>query len=941
MTLGRILALVWLAGLVRPLGGCGAKVQSLGENTGGGLALSTGGSGNAQDSGGSGAGGPTGGQSGVTGGTSPGPAMGGVGPGSGGGSDVAMGGSGGEPVPLPGGGGGQGARLSYPWAPTLPVDPGCTCPTTAEVCNAAGECVPRCDEEGRCALWLTERSIVNLYLDGSTLYYLTSATKDALENTYDDEALWSVVYPGGTPSKIAGDLGRGGTILGRVNGATYVTTSLGTYPNTVWVVSEISDQGQIRRVELGSICTPSVLGPDALYSACESGVYRIGLAADAAPEQLSSLNGTDSLTGGLALGDRLWCTGYYANLDGGVMSSSLYALDPTTPTADPPSFGWGTVLAASGPRAIVRNDRHIGSYLYTVDESGTKLNIFNVGNAGPLQRPRPAGNWIYLLYQPEPVIGQPGDPLLQRAPITVARLPQDVLPPALVSVMAASPPSIDPTTYGSAALPLYAVNDRDLFWVQNVYSETLRSTSTAIPQYIFHASLPPQPCDAELPCQHTSEVCNGSGFCSGGAGGASGTGDGGVGGAGGSGPVPDAGGSAGQGGAAPLSYPWNPTLPVDPQCTCPTSAEVCNAAAECVPRCDAEGRCALWLTDRSVVDLYVDGSTLYYLTKNRADALQNTYYDAALWRVVYPGGTPSKVAGDLGAGGRILGRAQNATYVLTYLASTQNVVSGISDLGQVRGLESGSDCYQFILGSDALYTACDSGIYRVGLTPGATPELLSSLVCSSGSESLALGQQLFCRTASWDVYALDPTSPTSDPPKVAFAEPLATSGSRTIYRGTLGGAMIWSQEGAGTRLNIFDLNQGTGGGVYTGHMFRLRVAGNWLYVAYGSDSVPLLQRAPISVARLPQDVLPSGLVAAATQFGATAYERPPFAVNDRDFFWVQSSDSPSPLTPIPQYIFHAPLPPQPCDAELPCPKAAAGQTCESSGFCGCDPTLPC
>jgi hypothetical protein len=52
-----------------------------------------------------------------------------------------------------------------------------------------------------------------------------------------------------------------------------------------------------------------------------------------------------------------------------------------------------------------------------------------------------------------------------------------------------------------------------------------------------------------------------------------------------------------------------------------------------------------------------------------------------------------------------------------------------------------------------------------------------------------------------------------------------------------------------------------------------------------------------------------------------------FAVGSSQFYWVQYVD---PTYDGPQYIFSAPLPPQPCDPELPCTNASL--TCKD-GFC--------
>ena len=77
---------------------------------------------------------------------------------------------------------------------------------------------------------------------------------------------------------------------------------------------------------------------------------------------------------------------------------------------------------------------------------------------------------------------------------------------------------------------------------------------------------------------------------------------------------------------SPTPYISNPTLPIDPSCTCASSDNICNAAGNCVPRCDSEGRCAMWLTNRSVKDLFVDADTFYYATSAVVDPLGESWY---------------------------------------------------------------------------------------------------------------------------------------------------------------------------------------------------------------------------------------------------------------------------------------------------------------------------
>jgi hypothetical protein len=85
-----------------------------------------------------------------------------------------------------------------------------------------------------------------------------------------------------------------------------------------------------------------------------------------------------------------------------------------------------------------------------------------------------------------------------------------------------------------------------------------------------------------------------------GTGGAAATGGGGpsTGGA----PAAGAPSTGGQSGATP--YPDDPTLPIDPSCTCGASDNICNGSNQCVPRCDEGGLCARWLANQPVVDMF-------------------------------------------------------------------------------------------------------------------------------------------------------------------------------------------------------------------------------------------------------------------------------------------------------------------------------------------------
>ena len=79
-----------------------------------------------------------------------------------------------------------------------------------------------------------------------------------------------------------------------------------------------------------------------------------------------------------------------------------------------------------------------------------------------------------------------------------------------------------------------------------------------------------------------------------------------------------------------------------------------------------------------------------------------------------------------------------------------------------------------------------------------------------------------------------------------------------------------------------------------------------------------------------QRILPSEL---ATQVDQGDQSPPLFAIGDSHLYWVQRGfrqEGPS-GTPSPRYVFRAPLPPQPCDDEVPCRDPS--EICGSQGLC--------
>jgi len=110
---------------------------------------------------------------------------------------------------------------------------------------------------------------------------------------------------------------------------------------------------------------------------------------------------------------------------------------------------------------------------------------------------------------------------------------------------------------------------------------------------------------------------------------------------------------------------------------------------------------------------------------------------------------------------------------------------------------------------------------------------------------------------------------------------------------------------------------------------NLVYADGWLYIYVSGSRVV---RVPTTAGRLPQDVLPEAIVTRLTSGVNWTASYLLFAADAATFYWVQSINLTDPrASNQAQYIFSAPLPRKPCDADLPC--ADSTQTC-SNGFCG-------
>jgi hypothetical protein len=104
-----------------------------------------------------------------------------------------------------------------------------------------------------------------------------------------------------------------------------------------------------------------------------------------------------------------------------------------------------------------------------------------------------------------------------------------------------------------------------------------------------------------------------------------------------------------------------------------------------------------------------------------------------------------------------------------------------------------------------------------------------------------------------------------------------------------------------------------------------QIHGSWLYSQCRNVSAYSLERSPAKVARVPQDVLPLGVLSQLAEY-AGENTHVAWTVGSTNVYWTASTSE-----PMLQYLFRAPLPPQPCDEELACDKA--DEVCGEAGLC--------
>jgi hypothetical protein len=383
-----------------------------------------------------------------------------------------------------------------------------------------------------------------------------------------------------------------------------------------------------------------------------------------------------------------------------------------------------------------------------------------------------------------------------------------------------------------------------------------------------------------------------------------------------------------------VPYVQEPTLPIDPTCTCPSPAEICNAARQCVPRCDAAGRCAMWLSPHGVKDLYIDGSTVFVLVAPTSDDLGNPIGDGSLYRAEYPNGTPTLVATGIQDPSTILGRHNGVTVIGTAYPSNSTI--RVTDAGNIASIVSDTRGVNPAMLQNWLAYADASGtkVWGIDLDGDPMPQLLVDLQTTNADDIQSryvndiqilddyfwfelVGEAAYSTLACYLNRANLALGPTCSAP--GWIEPyeiFATHGNH-----------LFGAEGAPRSLESLDIDGKSLMKLFSGELLSITGAtysNGWLYSI--SRDTKQLVRFPSTVGRLPQEVLPTSIVQSAFYPGDATNSSGDFAVGAKEILWVQG------VTDFnqPQYIFHAPLPPQPCDAELPC--ADSTLIC-SNGYC--------
>jgi len=293
--------------------------------------------------------------------------------GGGHGGNVASGGHGGKVAS--GGknrgqaGGGEGgdttdSALPYPLNPTLPINPDCSCADEASVCNAAGQCVPRCEPGGVCAVWRVDRDVLSTLTSDDVLYFTVAAAHDDLGNPLPGEAgqdsLWKVHYPDGAPTKLAMFEGDQHSLLAHFSGKTWLSIAHSGSTS----VTAIGDDGSVVERTLPDAAVDVAVNAAGVFTlALDGSIDRLAIGADGAlgtafenvvPGEGDVANDIDHR---VFVSDRLW------RQHGSQLCSFDLANLQVAPHCADGEYAW--IFGATGSRIVALGE--LGPYVSALD----------------------------------------------------------------------------------------------------------------------------------------------------------------------------------------------------------------------------------------------------------------------------------------------------------------------------------------------------------------------------------------------------------------------------------------------------------------------------------------------------------------------------------------------------------------------------------------------
>jgi len=355
----------------------------------------------------------------------------------------------------------------------------------------------------------------------------------------------------------------------------------------------------------------------------------------------------------------------------------------------------------------------------------------------------------------------------------------------------------------------------------------------------------------------------------------------------------------------------NPTVPISADCSCTDAASVCNAAGQCVPRCEPGGVCAAWRVDRGVLGTVTSNDTLYYVVAGQHDDLGNPLPGEAgqesLWRVHYPEPTPTKVAMLGGARNLLLAHFSDTTYLRTFDKS----VLAVKDSGSLVKHDLANDTGGISVSPDGVFTLAQDGtISRLALAAdGSFGASFDSVLPGEGVVQFDhLG--IFAGDRLWRLYGLKLCS--FDVGNLQAAGHCVSTEYREIL-GATGGRVVainFVSEG----IDEVDIDNQMVRNLWRwdiSHSFRGTMAGGFVTGWLGdSNGESMLARFPTEgVAKKPAPLIAQDVVRAMVTANSNVADGgfDAVAVTSDAVYWTQTYGDYMGLG-ISRYIFRAPLP---------------------------------